>query len=86
MTPGFVHGMPDKIYHADPCPTPSLSSSLVKLMEATSPKKAWAAHPRLNPPPPGATDDDPKFDLGTAAHALFLEGADEKVVEVLADS
>lgn len=86
MTPGFVEGMPEKIYHADPCPTPSLSSSLVKMMDTTSMQKVRLAHPRLNPPPPGATDDDPKFDLGTAAHALFLEGADEKVVEVCADS
>ena len=86
MTPGFVEGMPEKIYHADPCPTPSLSSGLVKMMDTTSMQKVRLAHPRLNPPPPGATDDDPKFDLGTAAHALFLEGADEKVVEVCADS
>lgn len=64
-------------YHADPAPVPSLSSSIAKLLLYRSPRHAWIAHPKLNP------DYKPvfeaKFDLGSAAHALLLEGADRMV-------
>ena len=36
-------------YHADPCPEPSLSCSLAKVLLAASPKQAAWEHPRLNP-------------------------------------
>jgi hypothetical protein len=61
------------VYHADPCPQPSLSSHLAQLVVSKSPRHAWAAHPRLNPD--FKPDNDPKFDLGRAAHLLLLEGA-----------
>lgn len=59
-------------YHADPTPEPSLSSSIARELLANSPKHAWWAHPRLNP----AYESEHKqaFDIGTAAHALLLEG------------
>lgn len=59
-------------YHADPCVEPSLSSSLIKELLGSSPKHAWWAHPRLN----AAHEPEHKaaFDLGTAVHALLLEG------------
>lgn len=59
-------------YHADPCPEPSLSSSIARELLTNSPKHAWWAHPRLNP----AYESEHKqaFDIGTAAHALLLEG------------
>lgn len=59
-------------YHADPCPEPSLSSSIARELLANSPKHAWWKHPRLNP----AYEPEHKqvFDLGQAAHALLLEG------------
>ena len=44
-----VYSLPDDAYHADPCPGPSLSSSVAKLMLDRSPLHAWHAHPRLNP-------------------------------------
>lgn len=59
-------------YHADPCEQPSLSSHIANILLRQSPAHAWYAHPRLNPNyrPTEAT----KFDYGTAAHAMLLEG------------
>ncbi len=59
-------------YHADPCDTPSLSSSIAKILINQSPRHAWENHPRLNPA--YAEDLDKKFNLGKAAHAVLLEG------------
>lgn len=69
-------------YHADPCPAPSLSSSIARVLLASSPQHAWWKHPRLNAEYEPEGDD--KFDLGTAAHAYLLEG-DASVVVVEAD-
>jgi hypothetical protein len=69
-----VHIMPAAEYHADPAPVPSLSSGIAKLLLTHSPLHAWTAHPRLNPA--HVEEESQQFDLGTAAHALLLEGAD----------
>lgn len=77
---GIVDGMPADIYHGDPCPTPALSNSLIRPLLQHSPYHAGLLHPKLNPD--FACDNDSKFDLGTAAHALLLEGADRcRVIE-----
>lgn len=72
-------------YHADQvADEPTISRSFIHTMIQRSPWHAWAQHPRLNPAYV-TPDDEPKFDLGTAAHALFLEG--RNAVEVVeADS
>jgi hypothetical protein len=72
--PGIVDGMPAEIYHGDPCPTPALSNGIIKPLLQQSPFHAGLQHRRLNPDCP--RDDAAKFDLGVAAHALLLEGAD----------
>lgn len=72
--PGIVDGMPMEIYHGDPCPTPALSNGMIKPLLQQSPYHAWLQHPRLNSA--CKRDDDSKFDLGTAMHALLLEGVD----------
>lgn len=60
-------------YHADELgDTPTLSSSIAKLLIDASPAHAKAAHPKLNPN--HAPDDDSKFDMGTCVHALLLQG------------
>lgn len=51
---------------------PSLSSSIARKILRSSPRHGWVSHPRLNPA--WAPDDDRKFDVGTAAHAVLLEG------------
>jgi len=71
LTPG-VYQIPAALYHADPCPEPSLSCSIIKLICLESPAHAWAAHPRLNPQ--YAPENGEHFDIGTAAHAVLLEG------------
>lgn len=73
-----LRAMPAEQYHADPCAQPSLSSSIARILLEKSPLHAWHAHPRLNPSciPEERTD----FDLGSAAHALLLEGEDRMQV------
>ena len=76
-TPG-IYQMPAAEYHADPCPTPSLSNSLLKILLGKSPAHAKLAHPRLTPT--HKEDTSRAFDLGTAAHAMLLEGIDRTLV------
>ncbi len=81
MNIGIHQGIPSATYHADVCDTPSLSSSIAKLLLERPPYWAWAAHPKLNPEWKPA---EPKaaFDIGSAAHALLLEeGAGIEMVE-----
>ena len=77
--PGFHDDISADTYHADPCPAPSLSASLAHILLSQSPRHAWTAHPRLNPAFERETDT--RFDLGTAVHALLLEG--EHVFEMV---
>src|SRR4051812_20090402 len=77
MTPGY-HIIPMERYLADPCVVPSLSASVAVTLLRESARKAWFRHPRLNPS--YAQREETKFDLGTATHAMLLEGAN--VIEV----
>lgn len=74
--------IPADEYHADPCAVPSLSSSIARILWDTTPAHARIAHPRLNPD--YAPVDKSKFDLGTVAHQVLLEG-DESVWTIQAD-
>jgi len=66
-------------YHADATGyPPSLSSSIAKLLITRSPRHAWLAHPRLNPN--YRPEESSRFDLGSAAHALLVEGQDRMAV------
>lgn len=62
----------DAQYHADPCPVPSLSASIAKVLIDRTPRHAWIQHPRLNPD--YEHEDAEKFDIGHAAHAALLQG------------
>ena len=57
-------------YHNDPCPTPSLSASIVKVVADETPLHAWTLHPKLNPNFERKEED--KFVIGTVAHSLML--------------
>lgn len=72
MTATGVHTIAATDYHGDPAPDPSLSAHIAQLLCERSAWHAWTAHPRLNPD--YQTDEAGKFDLGTAAHALLLQG------------
>lgn len=67
---GLDFDMPEATYHSDPCPEPSLSSSIVKILVNDTPRHAWFAHPRLNPN--YEPTDKTKYDMGKAAHSLIL--------------
>lgn len=83
---GFVPGpglyrMTAEEYHADPCPEPSLSSSIAKLLIDRSPEHAYLAHPRLGGRQEESDPTRPK-EIGTAAHKLLLgQGRDLMMVE-----
>lgn len=78
-TPGF-HEIAAADYHADPCPDPSLSSSIASWMIERSPLHAWSRHPRLNPE--CIVDRKKIFDRGSAVHKLTLgAGADIRVID-----
>jgi hypothetical protein len=70
MQPGIYTDMDAATYFADPCPQPSLTQSIAKVLLDRSPLHAWHAHPRLNPD--YQPDDDTKFDVGNIAHKMLL--------------
>jgi hypothetical protein len=69
-------------YHADPCPYPSLSSSVANILLTQSPAHAWLAHPRLNPAFTVTRETDSRLDLGSIAHAMLLEPHTDPIVIV----
>lgn len=62
-------------YHSDPAPEPSISRGTIRDLLYECPFKAWFNHPRLNPNFK-ADEDKERFDLGSAAHSILLEGVD----------
>jgi ornithine carbamoyltransferase len=75
-------------YFADPCPEPSLSQSIAKILIEQSPLHAKMAHPRLAPPPEGDEETE-KYNkaqaIGNAAHSLMI-GRGKKLAVIEADS
>lgn len=69
-----IYRMTAEEYHADPCPEPSLSAGTAKVMLMQSPAHAWTGSKRLNPN--FVPEERDSFDLGSAAHALLMEGDD----------
>lgn len=71
-------------YFKDPCPQPSLTQSVAKILLDRSPLHAWHAHPRLNPD--WRPDDPTKFDVGNVAHKLMIgRGKDIAVLDKFDD-
>ena len=68
--PGIYRGISEAHYRADPCPSPSLTQSLCKILIERSAKHAWTECPRLNPQ--FEADDDTKYDIGNVAHKVIL--------------
>jgi len=80
--PGIFTDIPANDYHADCCPTPSLTQSIVKTLWEKSPRHAWIAHPRLNPK--WEPDEATKFNIGNCAHYHLL-GRGKNIIVVDAD-
>lgn len=57
---------------------PSLSCSIAKIMLEQSQLHARLAHPRLNPH--YEPEEDSRFDIGTAAHAMLLERTSANII------
>lgn len=77
---GIFSGVPADVYHGDPCPEPSLSSSVLNVLIEESPSHAAHRHPRLNerrvPDAPGRD-----MQVGSVLHKLALGvGADIVVI------
>ncbi|MES2724880.1 MAG: PD-(D/E)XK nuclease-like domain-containing protein [Pseudomonadota bacterium] len=72
--PGLYLGIPMTDYRADPCPVPSLNSSVARLCLERSLAHAAAAHPRITPVEPDEDDEESSptraMDIGSAAHSL----------------
>ena len=77
-----IHNIPLADYLADPAPSPSLSSGIAHAILEESPLHAFYKHPRLNPHYQRA--DESKFDLGSAAHAVLLDGDYKKIAVIKA--
>lgn len=71
MKPG-IYDLSEDSYQSDPCDAPSLTQSITKILLAQTPLHAWTAHPKLNTD--FVREEREMFDLGTAAHALMLQG------------
>lgn len=65
ITEPGIYAMPAEIYHADPTPEPSLSSSGARTLANGPPALYW--HERQNPPVKRV------FEIGTAGHLMVLE-------------
>lgn len=75
-----IYTLPAEVYHADPCPEPSLSGSVAIPLVHRSPRHAWWAHPRLNKE--AEQQESTRMDLGTVAHALLLgAGGEVQVID-----
>lgn len=75
---GSFRHVSESDYHADPCPRPSLSSSIAKTLVDRSPLHAWQEHPRLGGVRRKPTD---ALDRGSLIHELVLGGgADVRVI------
>jgi hypothetical protein len=74
-----VYTIPLSKYLADPADEPSLSGDSIKDLLFRSPAHCYFNHPRLNPDYV-PQEPDGKFDVGSVAHSLFLEGLDNACV------
>lgn len=75
-----AYRMESRLYHADPCAVPSLSSGLARLMLDASPLHVWTGHPALNPKwrPDDGTN---RLALGSVVHQIVL-GAGAKIAHI----
>jgi hypothetical protein len=86
LTPGIHRGIPAAAYFADPCPNPSLTQSIAKIMLDQSPRHAWEHHSRLNPNwQPDEPDYRKERAIGNAAHKLIIGRGKEIAVAPFAD-
>ena len=79
-----IYTITNELYHMDPCIEPSLSRGVIDDLLNLTPAHAKQNHPRLGGDDSEETDAEEtveKFNVGSAAHSLFLEGLD--IAEVI---
>jgi hypothetical protein len=73
MKTGIYTDVDEKAYHSDPCDAPSLSSSIIKILDKESPGHAWWEHPKLRPGKALELEQSTKTQgMGTVLHKLIL--------------
>lgn len=77
MNPGIHLGVPHEVYRDALTVKPALNSGTVHRIVTQSPLHAWTNHPQLNPD--YLPDEDSRMDLGSAAHAIVLEGKLDRI-------
>lgn len=86
MTPlsgtAWVGEMDDRIYHADPCDRPSLSSSLAGTIVNSSLAHAKLRHPKFGGDPGVSTT---AMGLGDILHSLLLTGEDSQRLAIIGE-
>lgn len=88
LQPGIYADYDVDAYFADPCPTPSLTQSIAKVLIEHSPAHAKQEHPRLRDP---VTADEPAEKyvaaqaIGNAAHAAMI-GRGKDIAEAKFDN
>jgi hypothetical protein len=74
--PGIYVDVSAADYFADPCPEPSFTQSIGKVLIAQSAWHARTEHPRLTPPLPAEDEETEKYvvatAIGNAAHKLII--------------
>lgn len=74
--PGIYPGMPSETYFGDPCPQPSLTQSIAKVLLDQSAAHARLEHPRLVTVAEADGDEPEKYvkaqAIGNAAHKLLI--------------
>lgn len=81
---GVHQDVPERVYHADCAPEPSLSSTIAKVIINRSARAAAWKHPRLRPasaPPAPPEEYDAKRAFGTVVHKMVL-GRGKDVVSI----
>jgi hypothetical protein len=68
LGPGLHDGIPSDVYHADPCPTPSLSSGVLRTIIAKSIEHAALEHSRIGGQ---KREAKPAMTLGSIVHSLL---------------
>ena len=78
--PRLIQDMSFAEYLADPAPEPSITSGILRDLLGSTPQRVWHRTPRVNPE--AVIEQKKTFDLGSAAHAMFVgKGADLAVVD-----
>lgn len=71
MKPGFHPQITAREYFQEPCPTPALTNSSIKLLLTATPAEMAYAHPGINPGNP-VSDSSAAKRFGDVAHQLAL--------------